>query len=123
MSKTSDMHVQLQEEGKLADAQSHEFDTKDYISMDIHPARKKESMKKTALEFMKSATGRIVSSGDLTEIQIVEFRAYGSFYIDDETGLGWADVSWELTTDKDRKREFDYFTENKKHTLLPMSPN
>jgi len=27
-------------------------------------------------------------------------------------GYGWAIVSWELTTDKDRQREADYFSRN-----------
>ena len=62
-----------------------------------------------ALEFMKKAKGRIVSSGDLTTVQISEFLASGSFFIDPETCLGWADVPWDLTTEKDRIREKAYF--------------
>ena len=37
-------------------------------------------MSKSALEFLKAAKGRIVSSGDLTTHQIAEFRAHGSLF-------------------------------------------
>jgi len=67
----------------------------------------------TALEFLKSAKGRIVSSGDLTIHQIAECRVHGRFFVDEETGLGWADVPWDLTTMKDRKRETEYFKAEK----------
>ena len=63
----------------------------------------------TAAEFLRHSKGRIVSSGDLTDFQIAEFRAKGAFFVDDETGLGWADVPWDLTTEKDRAREKAYF--------------
>ena len=49
--------------------------------------------------------GRIVSSGDLTTHQISEARAKNRFWVDEETGLGFALLPWELTTDKDRRRE------------------
>lgn len=67
----------------------------------------------TALEFLKrSADGkhRIVSSGDLHVMQISEAQANKLFFVDDETGLGWALVPWELTTAKDRHREEGFFT-------------
>ena len=66
----------------------------------------------TALEFLRRAAEgnhRIVSSGDLHEMQISEAQANNLFFVDDETGLGWALVPWELTTEKDRNREEDYF--------------
>jgi len=56
--------------------------------------------------------GRIVSSGDLTTIQIAEFQAKGQFWVDPVTSYGYAIVPWDLTTPKDRKRETAYF-ENK----------
>ena len=63
----------------------------------------------TALEFLRMAgdKGRIVSSNDLTHFQIVEARACGRFFIDEETSFGYALLPWELTTDKDRSREAD----------------
>lgn len=66
----------------------------------------------TAIEFLKrSADGkhRIVSSGDLHVMQISEAQANKLFFVDDETGLGWALVPWELTTAKDRSREEGFF--------------
>ena len=55
--------------------------------------------------------GRIVNSNDLTAFQISEAQANGKFWVSPE-GYGWAILSWELTTDKDRKREADYFSRN-----------
>lgn len=66
----------------------------------------------TAIEFLREcATNkyRIVASGDLTHFQIVEAQANKLFFIDEETGFGWALLPWELTTDKDRLREREYF--------------
>ena len=54
----------------------------------------------TALEFLKRAADgkhRIVSSGDLHVMQISEAQANKLFFVDDQTGLGWALVPWELT--------------------------
>ncbi len=67
----------------------------------------------TALEFLKRAADgkhRIVSSGDLHAMQISEAQAEKKFFVDEETGLGWALVPWELTTAKDRHREEDFFS-------------
>lgn len=67
----------------------------------------------TAIEFLKQAAegdGRVVCSGDLHEMQISRAQAQGRFFVDEETGLGWAIVPWDLTTKKDRDREKDYFT-------------
>mgnify|MGYP000079537801 CR=1 FL=1 len=67
------------------------------------------------LDFLKLAStgdGRIVSTNDLTELQISEAMARNNIYIDPGTGLGWAFLSWDLTTEKDRKREADYFSRN-----------
>ena len=69
-------------------------------------------MGKSSRTFLLQAVdvgGRIVSSGDLTEMQISEAQASDRFYVDDETGLGWAIVPWNLTTEKDRARENEYF--------------
>ncbi len=55
---------------------------------------------------------RIVSSGDMTELQISESRQANRFFVDEETGLGFAAIPWELTTSKDRKREAGYFSRN-----------
>ena len=65
-------------------------------------------------DFVLRATNemRIVSSGDLTTHQISEAQAANRFWVDEETGLGFALLPWELTTDKDRKREADYFSRN-----------
>lgn len=64
-----------------------------------------------ALEFLKKAIdkGRIVSSGELTTLQIAEFQAAGDFYVEPNGGFGWAIVPWDLTTMKDRKRETAFF--------------
>ena len=67
----------------------------------------------TAIEFLRrSADGkhRIVSSGDLHVMQISEAQANKLFFVDEQTGLGWALVPWELTTAKDRHREAGFFT-------------
>ncbi len=61
-----------------------------------------------AIEFLqRTATdnARIVSSNDLTYFQIAEARASKRFFVDEETGFGWALLPWDLTTDKDRQRE------------------
>ncbi len=58
-----------------------------------------------------TAGGRVVSSGDLNAFQISEAQSNGKLWVSPE-GYGWAIVSWELTTDKDRQREADYFSRN-----------
>ena len=63
-----------------------------------------------ALAFLKRTTEhRIVSSGDLTTLQIAEAQARGLFYVEPGGGFGWALVPWDLTTPKDRAREKEYF--------------
>lgn len=63
-----------------------------------------------AIEFLKRSDGhRIVSTGDLNEYQIVEARRDNKMFVDPDTGLGWVLLPWELTTDKDREREKEFF--------------
>lgn len=72
----------------------------------------------TALQFLqRAATGefRIVSSGDLLREQIVQAQFDRRFFVDEDTGYGWALLPWEITTQKDRRREADYFS---RHNLL-----
>lgn len=74
----------------------------------------------TAIEFLKRAANghRIVSSGYLNELQMCEARREGKWFVDEETGLGFALLPWELTTEKDRKREQSYFAAHVKKVLL-----
>jgi hypothetical protein len=61
-----------------------------------------------ALAFLKMASdgkGRIVSSGDLTVIEIAQARACGRFFVEPGGGLGWALIPWEVSTEKDHHRE------------------
>jgi len=82
-------------------------------------SRELETLKaagESALAFLKRAAfneHRIVSSGDLTPMQITEAQARKLFYVEPGGGLGWALVPWELTTPKDRKREEEYFANKK----------
>jgi hypothetical protein len=63
-----------------------------------------------AIEFLKKTDGhRIVSTGDLNEYQIAEARRDNKMFVDPDTGLGWVLLPWELTTNKDRKREKAFF--------------
>lgn len=65
-------------------------------------------MNKTPLEFLilcSDCRGRIVSSGDLTELQIAEARIQDRFFSDEDTGLGWAYLPWAFGTIKDDLRE------------------
>ena len=69
----------------------------------------------TPLEFVKRCATddcRIVSSGDLTALQIAEARSSNRFYVDEDTGLGFVLLPWSLTTKKDRDREREYFRRN-----------
>lgn len=61
----------------------------------------------TPIEFIKLAGngGRIVSSNDLTVLQIAEAQACNRFYVDPDTSFGWAVLPWHCTTAKDRSRE------------------
>ncbi len=62
-----------------------------------------------ALAFLRRAADgqhRIVSSGDLTTLQIAEARATGRFYVEPGGGLGWALLPWNFSTDKDKQREW-----------------
>jgi len=84
---------------------------RDSIAINCYAAIEVQTM--TALEFLKRAADgkhRIVSSGDLHVMQISEAQANKLFFVDDQTGLGWALVPWELTTAKDRHRESGFFT-------------
>jgi hypothetical protein len=47
--------------------------------------------------------GRIVSSGDLTTLQVADAQSNGRFYVA-SSGFGWALVPWDLDTPKDRQR-------------------
>ncbi len=65
-----------------------------------------------ALEFLKRASygkHRIVSTGDLTELQIAEAQASGLMYVDPDSMLGWVLLPWELRTRKDAMRESDFW--------------
>lgn len=64
-----------------------------------------------AMEFLKRAANghRIVSTGDLNEWQIAEAMREKKMFVDSESGLGFVLLPWELTTDKDREREREYF--------------
>jgi hypothetical protein len=56
------------------------------------------------LERAAKGEGRIVSTGDLTPIQISEMKAQGRLYVDSTTHLGWVVLPWDLTTFKDEER-------------------
>lgn len=60
-----------------------------------------------ALEFLKKfANGyRIVSTGDLTDHQILNAKSESRFYVEPNGGLGWVALPWDLTTLKDKERE------------------
>jgi hypothetical protein len=61
-----------------------------------------------ALEFLRRAADgkhRIVSTGDLHEMQIAEARADYRMFVEPGGGLGWVLLPWELTTSKDKERE------------------
>ncbi len=86
------------------------------LLMQLQQEQSRKSSGDGALEFLKRAAfnqHRIVSSGDLTTMQITEAQARGLFYVEPGGGLGWALVPWELTTPKDRKREEEYFASQK----------
>jgi len=71
-------------------------------------------MNETAEQFLAKAVsrgGRVVSSNDLNKWQLSEARVKGNWWVSEE-GFGWAILPWELTTDKDRDREREYFAEN-----------
>ena len=63
-------------------------------------------MDNEALAFLSRAgnDGRIVSSNDLTELQIAEARAHRRFYVCPD-GFGYALLPWDLTTTKDVQRQ------------------
>lgn len=48
--------------------------------------------------------GRIVCTGDLTEMQIVEARRENRMYVDPD-GIGYVLLPWSLSTRKDKERE------------------
>ena len=61
-----------------------------------------------AIQFLRKCAeseSRIVSTGDLHEMQIAEARIDDRMFVDGETGLGFVILGWELTTDKDVERE------------------
>ena len=62
------------------------------------------------LDFMKKFVDghRIVSTGDLSLMQIAEAKKENRFFVDEESSLGWVALPWELTTYKDRDRETKY---------------
>ena len=55
--------------------------------------------------------GRLVSTDELSGMQIDEARKSGLLYVD-PAGYGYAFLPWNLTTTKDRQREADYFSRN-----------
>lgn len=61
----------------------------------------------SALAFMKKFVNghRIVSTGDLHELQIAEAQVESRMYVEPNGGLGWVALPWELSTVKDKDRE------------------
>jgi hypothetical protein len=55
--------------------------------------------------------GRIVCSGNLTHFQIAEAQASGNWFVT-EDGFGFTILPWDLTTERDRAREYGYFERN-----------
>lgn len=67
----------------------------------------------SALDFLRRAADgrhRIVSSGDLTALQIAEAQAERRFYVEPGGGLGWALLPWNLRAMKDDLREAGIFS-------------
>ncbi len=60
-----------------------------------------------ALEFLKKFVDghRIVSTGDLTDLQISNAKVEGRMYVEPNGGLGWVALPWDLSTPKDKHRE------------------
>lgn len=60
-----------------------------------------------ALEFLKKFVDghRIVSTGDLTDLQISNAKVEGRLYVEPNGGLGWVALPWDLSTPKDKHRE------------------
>lgn len=60
-----------------------------------------------ALEFLKKFVDghRIVSTGDLTDLQISNAKVEGRMYVEPDGGLGWVTLPWDLSTPKDKHRE------------------
>lgn len=60
-----------------------------------------------ALAFLKKFVDghRIVSTGDLTDLQISNAKVEGRFYVEPNGGLGWVALPWDLSTPKDKSRE------------------
>lgn len=57
--------------------------------------------------FVKKFVGkgyRLISTGDLTEMQIAEARKENRIFIDESDGYGYVALPWELTTTEDEKR-------------------
>ena len=48
---------------------------------------------------------RIVSTNDLTELQITEAKIDGRLYVSEKHNLGWVALPWHLSTKKDKARE------------------
>ena len=60
-----------------------------------------------ALEFLKQFVDghRIVSTGDLSDLQISNAKVEGRMYVEPDGGLGWVALPWDLSTPKDKHRE------------------
>lgn len=61
-----------------------------------------------AIEFLRRTAeeeGRIVSTNDLTQLQIALAMENGSLFVDDETGLGFVLLPWRVRTRKDEERD------------------
>lgn len=60
-----------------------------------------------ALEFLKKFVDGhcIVSTGDLTDLQISNAKVEGRMYVEPNGGLGWVALPWDLSTPKDKHRE------------------
>lgn len=75
----------------------------------------------TSDEFLKKLAhgdGRIVSTGDLLNLQIAEARANSTMHVL-EGGLGFVILPWNLSTPKDRERETDFFASVRTKTKTP----
>lgn len=83
------------------------FDLRHRVQEDYKKLQDKVEIGQAARHFLTlCAQGeyRIVSSGDLTDLQIAEARSHGLFFVEPESNLGWALLPWSLTTEKDDKR-------------------
>lgn len=75
--------------------------------IEANKAKGNDTMAEKFLMELAKTGGRIVCTGDLLDLQILEARVDKRIYVE-QSGIGFVILPWELSTQKDKARELKF---------------